>query len=174
MRTEKVKGFEFNEILLEDARRAVIIGDGNYSDVKAFVLESLPKLNEANQGLPPGEQKTLSFGLPGGKEPTEDQRRGICMALTITCKHAGLPWRVTYSGTFKRFLFVPREFKRTYQPRKVVLPRQRSGGLKRLAPEIAELYKKGKSVREICAILKIAKSSAGRYVTEYRKSLGGK
>jgi len=80
-----------------------LAGDGNYASLKATLLEKLPTLTP---------DKAFAFGMPGGKEVPEEQRRGIYQALNLTFKHADLPWRVTYSGTRKLFLCLPKEIVR--------------------------------------------------------------
>jgi len=107
MKNEKeIVGFHFQEIPLEEAVNAVIAGDGHYAEIKSKLLDVLPKLES---------QKAFAFGLPNGREVPEDQRRGICMSINMTLKKAKIGWRVTYSGTRKLFICVPRSTPRTYE-----------------------------------------------------------
>src|SRR5690349_11077691 len=95
---KKEIGFHFQEIPLEEAVNAVIAGQGNYAELKAKLLDALPK-------LPPG--KAFAFGLPGGDELDEEQRAPICMTLNSTLKKTNSPWRVSYSSVKKLFIVVP-------------------------------------------------------------------
>lgn len=98
----EVVGFTFQEIPLEEALNVVLAGDGSYGDLKQMLLEKLPTL---------APDKAFAFGLPDGKEVPEDQRRGICVAINSTLKKARMPWKITYSGTKKLFICVPRVLK---------------------------------------------------------------
>jgi len=96
---KEIVGFDFQVIPLNDAVNMVMAGDGNYSELKAKLLDTLPTL-EAEQAF--------TFGLPNGKEVPEDQRRGICTALNICMRKAGHAWRATYSSSKRLFVVVPK------------------------------------------------------------------
>lgn len=96
--SREVLGFEFQEIPLEEAMNVVIAGDGSYADIKQTLLEKLPALPK---------DKAFAFGLPGGKEVPEDQRRGLCMTINKTLRKAKIGWRITYSGMKKLFICIP-------------------------------------------------------------------
>lgn len=97
---KEIVGFVFQEIPLGEARNAVIAGGGDYAELKAKLLETLPAL---------ATDKAFAFGLPNGREIDEGKRRGICLALNAALKRAKIRWYVTYSGMKKVFLCVPRE-----------------------------------------------------------------
>lgn len=95
-----VVGFDFQVIPLEDAKRLVLSGDGNYSELRSKVLEEIPKLKP---------EEAFSFGLPNRQtELDEKVRRGICMTINSTLRKVGLDWKATYSSGKKLFLVVPR------------------------------------------------------------------
>jgi len=96
--TNKTVGFHFQVIPLQSAINLVLAGDGNYSDIKAALLEKLPALKD---------DEAFTFGLPDKKEIDEDTRRGICLALNSTMKRAGYNWRVAYSSSNHLFVVVP-------------------------------------------------------------------
>lgn len=93
-----VVGFDFQIIPLQEAQNLVMAGDGNYAELKAKILETLPNLQP---------DQAFAFGLPKGEVP-EDQRRGIVMALNATLNKAKYSWKVTYSGTRHLFVVVPK------------------------------------------------------------------
>ncbi len=109
MKREKkqIVGFDFQIIPLSEAKAMALAGDGNYSDLKAKLLDVLPTL-EADQ--------SFAFGLSKGEVP-EDQRRGICQALSLTLKRAGHNWRVSYNSGKRLFILIPFESK-TYVKQK--------------------------------------------------------
>ncbi len=94
---KEVIGFAFQVIPRNEATALAAAGMGNYSDLKAKLLEEIPNLNP---------DEAFAFGLPKG-EITEKQRRGICMALNATLRKTGTPWKVTYSGTRRLFIVYP-------------------------------------------------------------------
>lgn len=95
-----VVGFDFQVIPLEDAKRLVLAGDGNYSELRSRILEEIPKLKP---------EDAFSFGLPNRQgELDEKVRRGICMTINSTLRKVGLSWKATYSSAKKLFLVVPR------------------------------------------------------------------
>ncbi len=98
--TKEIVGFTFAEVPLEEAINAVIAGGGNYSELKSHLLNAIPKLTP---------DKAFAFGLPNGKEVPEDQRRGICVAVNSSLKKAKILWKVTYSGTRKLFICIPKK-----------------------------------------------------------------
>lgn len=109
MKNGDVIQFSYQEVPLEEAVNAVMAGDGNYSGIKATLLEALPNLPEG---------KAFAFGLPNGKEVAEKERRGICMALNSTLRKASLPWCVKYSGIKKLFICVPPKNRiKTFRPK---------------------------------------------------------
>lgn len=151
-------GFNWTEISLDTARNAVLAGDGNYSDVKQNLLDKLPTLQP---------DKTVAFGLPKGKEVPEDQRRGLCAALNLTLSHANLPWKVTYSGTQKLFICVPREFK-VSQTRGVY----KSNNAK--FKKICQLAESGLQQKAIAEKLGLNPGITGYYLNKYRQLKGAK
>lgn len=154
---KEVVGFHFQEIPLDEAVNAVIAGDGSYSDIKAVLLEKIPQIDAANASLPQSEKKSFAFGLPNGKEVEEDQRRGMCMAVNMTLKKAKILWRVTYSGSKKLFICVPKSVPRNYEkapphPEKRHVAKQRWHDFDDSA--ILALWKKGYNVQKIVDELK--------------------
>lgn len=107
---QEVVGFHFQVIPLQEAKSLAISGNGNYSDLKAKILEQIPNLKE---------DESFAFGLPKG-EVSEAQRRAICMTITSTLKKAKLPWRLTYSGVKRLFLCIPLTTPRNYKDYKSV------------------------------------------------------
>jgi hypothetical protein len=121
---KEIVGFNFTTIPLAEAKALAMAGMGNYADLKAKLLQTLPELN-------PNE--AFAFGLPKGEVP-EEQRRGICMALNMTLKKAGHQWRVTYSGSKKLFICYPWEprvytKKRGFHSPQQQPPAQSNGGV---------------------------------------------
>lgn len=108
MKKEKQKevvGFDFQIIPLAEAQPLVLAGDGNYAELKAKILETLPSLQE---------DQAFTFGLPSKNgEVPEDQRRGICMALNHTLTRAGYNHYVTYTSIKKLFLVMPKNSKKS-------------------------------------------------------------
>lgn len=98
-KSKEIVGFDFQVIPLKDAINMVVAGDGNYGELKAKLLDTLPTLES---------EQAFSFGLPNGKEVPEDQRRGICTALNVCMRKAGHAWRTTYSSSKRLFVVVPK------------------------------------------------------------------
>jgi hypothetical protein len=137
-------GFDFKEVPLEEAQAFSMAGSGNYSDVKAFLLERIPKL---------APDKALSFGLPNGKEIEESVRRGICMAVNATLRNSGLDWRITYSSVKKLFICIPSFRKyRKLNSRGFV---DKSGGIRPDDNEILKLRADRHPLKKIAEILNI-------------------
>lgn len=120
-----VVGFNFQVIPLQSAVNLVLAGDGNYSELKATLLEKLPSLKD---------NEAFTFGLPDKTEVDEDTRRGICLALNHTMKRAGYNWRVTYASSSHLFVVVPStkgvSLRRSYGVRSV--PNETKGRRKKL------------------------------------------
>lgn len=136
---QDVVGFNFEIIPLSQAMPLVIAGEGNYSDLKAKLLEVIPTLKE---------DQAFSFALPDAKEELpEVVRRGICKVLNMTLKKGGLHWRVTYSGSKKVFLAVPKTEKgvaKAYTP----LPKWNPAFAKE-EQQVMALRKQGLNPKEI-------------------------
>lgn len=103
MKQPKIIGFQFQEIPLHEAISLSLAGSGNYSDIKAMVIKTLPLLSP---------DKAFAFGIPGKNgsgniQISEDQRRGICAAVNHTLKKAHLSWKITYSNNKNLFVCVP-------------------------------------------------------------------
>lgn len=107
MKQKETVGFVFQEIDLSEAQTIVAAGDGKYSDLVVMLSAKLPELEEKNRNLPLSEQKSFAFGLPGGKEIDEKDRRGLCHTLNLRMKSAGVHWKTHYSGNKKLFICVP-------------------------------------------------------------------
>lgn len=149
---KKILGFHFQEIPLEEAKNAVLAGDGDYGEVKAMLLQKVPELELRNAALAPKDRLTFAFGLPKGEVP-EDQRRGICMAINKMLKKAGHQWKITYSSTKSLFISIP-TIRRTYSKG---TPPEVDGG------KIFELRKSGMSAAKISEELNIPLKTA-RYL----------
>lgn len=108
---KEIVGFKFQEIPLEEALNVVMVGDGNYADISANLLDTLPKMDERNAGLAPKDKKSFAFGLDHNKEVPEVQRRGLIGAVNKILKKARVSWRVTYSEKKKLFICVPKAIK---------------------------------------------------------------
>lgn len=100
-------GFEFSEIPLEEAINAALAGNGKYAELKEFLINKLPNLPH---------DKAFAFGLPGGKDMPDTERKGVSMALASTLKKANIPWRVSYSPAKKLFICVPRNIPKRSAP----------------------------------------------------------
>lgn len=118
MKEQKIVSFKFKEMLLSEARSAIIVGDGNYSDIKAALMDELPRFEAFNETAPDYKQKTYAFGLPTGKDVHEEQRRGLCLAITGMFKKAEMSWGITYSSSKKLFICYPKS-KSKLEPKKV-------------------------------------------------------
>ena len=165
--TPDIVGFSFQEIPLDEALNVVLAGDGNYSELKQTLLEKLPQLSP---------DKAFAFGLPNGKEVPEDNRRGLCMAINATLKRAKLNWRITYSGTKKIFVCVPRTSQKMQsQKSETYVPRSK-WNLNNDEKIIIPLWKKGMSVKEIATQtgLNIERIKYLCYNVHPRKSLNEK
>ncbi len=177
MKKQKEIQFKFEEVPLDEAISASMAGDGNYSGVKAMLLTELPKLERANAVLAPQNKKTLAFGSPNGKELEERNRRGICMAINIVLNHAGLSWRLTYIGTRKLFVCIPRQAKRIHKNPPIVLPklpptaRPQPLAILEFRNKVIELSLKGRRPFEIAQALN---SKMGRVNAVYYKYVKGK
>lgn len=161
-------GFKWQEIPLEQARNSILAGDGNYAGLKQHLLDKLPEINASNETLPPHKQKTFAFGVPDGKpEVAEDQRRAICMVLNLTLKHADLEWKVTYSGTCKLFICVPkaigieRSHKNRWRYKKSFEKFNR----------VIKLYKKKLNKKQIGEELGMPMSTVSYYIAKYNRLL---
>jgi hypothetical protein len=95
--------FDFQVMPLNEAVRLTAAGGGKYEAVAVRLIEQIPSLLKSD---PPA---TLAFGLPGGKELGESERRGVSTSLSASLRKAGLLFRVTYSSSRKVFLAVPRK-----------------------------------------------------------------
>lgn len=135
MDSQKNEAFHYTEIPLEDARNAVLAGYGNYSEIKAALLEKLPKLSP---------DKAFAFGLPNGREVAERARRSICWACNSALKKAGIRWKVTYSGTKKLFVCIPRGA----QPNPVKYSHKNEAEIK-----VLELRKQGLALKKIAPLV---------------------
>lgn len=104
-------GFDFSEIPLEEAQSVVAAGDGKYSNLIVMLSSKLPEIELNNMNIPLRDRKGFAFGLPGGKEIEEKERRGLCHTVNLRMNKAGILWRVTYSGNKKLFICTPRKEK---------------------------------------------------------------
>lgn len=151
-----VIGFHFQEIPLEEAKNTLLAGDGDYAELKEALLDKLPK-------LPP--TSAFAFGLPGGKEVPEDQRKGVSMAINLTLTKASLPWRVRYSGTKKLFICVPhmkKSSRNLYVPKSNYNPNTKTEEM-----NVLKLMKEGMSASQISSKLGLPKSRL--YYLVYKK-----
>jgi len=171
MKEKKKVEFEFQEIPLAEARNSVLAGDGNYAGLKQSLLEKLPNLDAS---------KTIAFGIPGKQETAEDIRRGICMSLNVTLKRAGLAWRVTYSGTQKLFICIPKamairgEYKMA-KKKEPVLNHVKLAESRRQKEyqAVADLYADGRKFDYIVKHVSLKAGMVKYYITKYRKTLKG-
>lgn len=98
----KSSGFVFQAIPLEDAVRMSRAGNGVYSELKEMLLETLPKLDQAD-----GERQAFTFGLPNKQEVAKEDRKPITMTVNKCLRQAGLSWNVGYNEKHKLFFCTP-------------------------------------------------------------------
>lgn len=104
-------GFVFEEIAMQDALTVIASGDGKYSDLIIMLSKKLPELEKNNMNVPASERKSFSFGLPGGKELEERDRRKLCNSANLRLRRGGINWKIHYSGNRKVFICVPTKAK---------------------------------------------------------------
>lgn len=104
-------GFVFEEIAMQDALTVIASGDGKYSDLIIMLSKKLPELEKNNMNLPASEKKSFSFGLPGGKELEEKERRKLCNSANLRLRRGGINWTIHYSGNRKVFICAPAKAK---------------------------------------------------------------
>ncbi len=145
MKSKEVVGFEFTEIPLTEAVNAVMAGSGLYSDLKENLLQKLPQL---------ASDKAFAFGLPNGQEVPKDERRGICLAVNAALTKAKLNWKITYSGSRKVFICVPKINNQKKYPSQApgYVPKSKWHNVEG-REEIAKLWKEGHGVKEISRLL---------------------
>lgn len=115
MKEPQTLKFKFDTVCLVDAVKIVGAGTGNYSDVILELMQQLPKIEEANRGLAPDQQKSPRFGLPGGNPVNEKTAKGLCHSVNFALGKNGLSWVVRYIEKEKAFLCVPKIAK-SYKP----------------------------------------------------------
>lgn len=140
--------FELKEIPLSILMPMIQAGSGNYSELKEELLTEIPKL-EARNAANGKEPQGFSFALPGTEEVPETQRRGICLAINLTLRKAGLRWRSTYSNKARMFLVAP-HMAGTPNPGLGV---DRSEALQEFREKVLELRSTGLTLRAIAAKL---------------------
>lgn len=150
MKEPKEVGFSFQEIDLTRAQNIVASGDGKYSDLVVMLAQKLPELENANNDLDISEKKGFAFGLPGGKEIDEKDRRNLCHTCNLRLKKMNIAWRISYSGNEKLFICVPDANGKTFQasensPR-TFKPRP---GVSAMEKEMLELREQGLSYGQI-------------------------
>lgn len=111
MKEAKEIAFSISEISLQDAQNVVAAGEGKYSDLLITLCQKLPIIELNNLNIPASERKAISFGVPGGKEIDEKDRRGLCHMVNIGLRRSGIMWKIHYSGNRKLFICVPRKDK---------------------------------------------------------------
>lgn len=97
MKEKAVVGFVFEEVPLQEALNVTLAGKGHYAQLGEHLLKVLPTLQE----------KAYAFGLPSGKEVTDEARKNICMTLAQVFRRASLTWKIMYSENRKLFICVP-------------------------------------------------------------------
>lgn len=130
-REPKTLGFTFEEIDLKEAQTLVQAGDGKYSDLVIMLSQKLSELDRANVGLAAEQRKGFSFGLPGGKELEEKERKPLMYSLNFRFNRMGIGWTIRYSQNKKLFLCVPRKVKGQKVARPVAMPLISNGATKR-------------------------------------------
>lgn len=103
---EKIQGFHFQEISLEEAQHAILVGSGNYASIKSALLSALSELDKKNEGKLLEERKSLVFGMPK-KGMEKKDRVAICFVINRTLRASGLLWRVSYSSLKNLFICIP-------------------------------------------------------------------
>lgn len=159
---KEIVGFNFQVIPLEEAQALAAAGTGNYADLKAHILQQIPKLQP---------DEAFAFGMPKGEVP-EDQRRGICMAINSTLKKAKHAWRVTYSGSEKVFILCPyvvRAYRKNgVEPPPTYIPKSKNNDPIAIE-KIKELYKNGMAVTAIVKKLNVPRASANYQIYQKAK-----
>lgn len=104
---KEVMGFHFTKIPLREAL-ASIRSSGKFGEMKNQLLEILPSIEEANQGVPESEQQAFAFGFPKGrKEMDEKEKRSLLMVINGFLRKSGISWKVAYSTSRKLFICAP-------------------------------------------------------------------
>lgn len=125
---ERVAGFDFQEVPLEEAQIMVRAGCGNYAEIKSMLLEKLPRL----------EGKAFAFGLPNGKELEQKMWHSICVSINLCLRKSGVEWKVYYSTLKKLFICVPGKpitYKKSASPKMSEMHRAREK-LAEVTPEV--------------------------------------
>lgn len=169
MKEPKQLGFVVQEILLNEAQTLVSAGDGKYSDLLIILSSALPEIEKKNSEAGPEEKKGFAFGLPGGKELEEKERRALCHQINLRLKRTGIHWSIHYSGNRKLFVCVPTI---TDPVQKVFLPRvgRRHHGFEEKRQQILTLKQAGFSYRQIAQKLGISQSTVDYRLRGDRKS----
>lgn len=162
MKEPKELGFSFVDIGLVEAQNVIAAGDGKYSDLLIMLTETLPAIEQRNADLPSSERKGFAFGLPNGNEVDEKDRRGICHVVNLRLNRAGIAWRISYSGTKKLFICVPRQDK----IRSIRQLREKNINPPDIGERIIGFRKQGMKYREIAKKLGITNSFVSYYLNQ--------
>lgn len=151
----KEVGFVFEEIPLQDALTVIASGDGKYSDLIIMLSKKLPELEQNNMNVPASERKSFSFGLAGGKELEEKDRRKLCNSVSLRLRKGGVNWRIHYSGNRKLFICAPTKVK---DRKPLPLYRAQSSEIAAEEAQALELRKQGLPYSQIAAKMGILES----------------